>query len=61
MARNNYSFEKRQKELAKKKKRDEKRQQKADARREKAARAQYDSGVVTKTLSGDIDGHGPET
>ena len=32
MARNHYSFEKRQRELAKKKKRQEKRQQKADAR-----------------------------
>lgn len=32
MARNNYSFEKRQRELAKKKKREEKRQQKSAAR-----------------------------
>ena len=32
MARNNYSFEKRQRELAKKKKREEKRQHKAEAR-----------------------------
>ncbi len=36
MARNNYSFEKRQRELAKKKKREDKRQQKAEARRNKA-------------------------
>ena len=36
MARNNYSFEKRQRELAKKKKREDKRQQKAEARRSKA-------------------------
>lgn len=36
MARPNYSFEKRQRELAKKKKKEEKRQQKAAARREKA-------------------------
>jgi hypothetical protein len=36
VARPNYSFEKRQRELAKKKKKEEKRQQKAAARREKA-------------------------
>lgn len=35
MARTNYSFEKRQRELAKKKKKEEKRQQKAEARRSK--------------------------
>lgn len=35
MAKPNYSFEKRQRELAKKKKKEEKRQQKADARRSK--------------------------
>jgi hypothetical protein len=35
MARTNYSFEKRQRELAKKKKKEEKRQQKSDARRSK--------------------------
>ena len=36
MARTNYSFEKRQRELAKKKKKEEKREQKAAARRSKA-------------------------
>ena len=36
MARKNYSFEKRQRELAKKKKKEEKRQQKAAAQRDKA-------------------------
>ena len=35
MARTNYSFEKRQRELAKKKKKEEKRQQKSAARRSK--------------------------
>lgn len=35
MARTNYSFEKRQRELAKKKKKEEKREQKAAARRSK--------------------------
>ena len=35
MARTNYSFEKRQKELAKKKKKEEKREQKAATRRSK--------------------------
>jgi len=36
MAKMNYSFEKRQRELAKKKKKEEKRQQKDDARRSKS-------------------------
>ena len=36
MARNNYSFEKRQKELAKKKKKEEKRQRKLDKKTIKA-------------------------
>ena len=36
MARTNYSYEKRQRELAKKKKKEEKREQKAEARRNKA-------------------------
>lgn len=36
MARQNYSFEKRQRELAKKKKKEDKRQQKAAARRGQA-------------------------
>jgi hypothetical protein len=37
MARPNYSFEKRQRELAKKKKKDEKRQQKLKAKEEEGA------------------------
>jgi len=37
VARKNYSFEKRQRELAKKKKKEDKRQQKAEAQRSKAA------------------------
>ena len=39
MARTNYSFEKRQRELAKKKKKEEKREQKAAARRSKIENA----------------------
>jgi hypothetical protein len=48
MARTNYSFEKRQRELAKKKKKEEKRQQKASARRNKT-----DSDKPLSTLDDD--------
>jgi len=53
VARKNYSFEKRQRELAKKKKQEEKRQQKAEAQRAKAegtdAVPTVDSGEAENT------------
>lgn len=44
MAKPNYSFEKRQKEIAKKKKKEEKRQQKAEARDEQPQPTEPESG-----------------
>ncbi|MEE4279933.1 MAG: hypothetical protein V2I82_15825 [Halieaceae bacterium] len=53
MARKNYSFEKRQRELAKKNKKDEKRQQKAEARRMKTEGDAVDDAPAT-------DAHGEQ-
>ena len=50
MARTNYSFEKRQRELAKKKKKEEKRQQKAAARRSKIDNATPSLDVEEHTV-----------
>jgi hypothetical protein len=53
LARKNYSFEKRQRELAKKNKKDEKRQQKAEARRMKTEGDAVDDAPAT-------DAHGEQ-
>ena len=50
MARTNYSFEKRQRELAKKKKKEEKRQQKSAARRSKIDNATPSLAVDDPTV-----------
>jgi hypothetical protein len=50
MARTNYSFEKRQRELAKKKKKEEKREQKAAARRSKIDNATPSFAVDDPTV-----------
>jgi hypothetical protein len=50
MAKTNYSFEKRQRELAKKKKKEEKRQQKATTRRSKIDNAMPSLAVDDHTV-----------
>jgi len=58
MARNNYGFEKRQKEIAKKKKKEEKRQRKLDR---KNAKSEENSELSQEQPAEDVPEDAPET